>query len=216
MLVFQSMNYLMALFSKFKKKYRLTYIDFILLALAIFFNYAYFLMQNISPVGIHMDLPIDGRIPFLPGFIVFYMLYGLFLITGLILLWNKPLKRRALLISYAVVQIVSLSIFFFYQTAMARPELVVTGFLTYLVAYVYSGDLAVNCFPSLHAASITCVLYFNKERGILWWIFGLLIIVSILFVKQHYILDLFGGVALAILSVLLVSWVVKKYFSHWK
>ena len=203
-----------AAFDRFKNKYQLTLYDLILIVLVFALKYAYFWMQTVKTAGAHMDLPIDNYLPFIPVFVVPYLFYNVFLLLALVLVWNKPARRKALLTSYAIVQMLSLSTFFFYQTAMNRPDFVIAGFFTYIVAFIYAGDASLNCFPSLHAGLVTCALYFNRERGVIWWVIGLLIIVSTVFVKQHYFLDIIGGVVFAVISIVLAILVVRKYLKY--
>ncbi len=62
-------------------------------------------------------------------------------------------------------------------------------------------DTSANCFPSLHVAtSVMAALCSAKADafvGRIAWLIALLIAASTLLVKQHYIVDVIGGAALA-------------------
>ncbi|MEJ6488050.1 phosphatase PAP2 family protein, partial [Nostoc punctiforme UO1] len=73
-----------------------------------------------------------------------------------------------------------------------------------LVLYIYSKDYPYNCFPSLHnALSVLSFFYWVQVLPKFKWIIGifvLLIILSTLLIKQHYIPDVISGILLAIIS----------------
>ena len=72
-----------------------------------------------------------------------------------------------------------------------------------LVARIYRMDQPVCGFPSLHVStSLLAALILLRERrviGILSFVFFLLTAVSTLFIKQHVILDVLGGIMMALL-----------------
>jgi len=88
---------------------------------------------------------------------------------------------------------------------MVRPQLTIQTFFDQLVYYIYYLDLGYNSFPSLHVAlSLTCSLIcFNYNPKYKWlFIWAGLIILSTVLVKQHYILDVVGGLVLGVLGFL--------------
>lgn len=66
--------------------------------------------------------------------------------------------------------------------------------------FLISCDNPRNCFPSLHVSFIFLTLLAAKRLGIslkiryLFIIWGAVIIVSVIFVKQHYVIDVLAGV----------------------
>lgn len=81
-----------------------------------------------------------------------------------------------------------------------------------LIEFYYKLDSSGNCFPSLHVVATTvfafCYSLVSKSiiRRILMWLWTVLIIISVLTTKQHYLIDVFGGLALA----MAVIFVLKK------
>jgi membrane-associated phospholipid phosphatase len=65
----------------------------------------------------------------------------------------------------------------------------------------YAVDRPYNNFPSLHVslATYSYLLLFHARRKLGWLLLApyLLILASPLFVKQHFLLDVLGGLALA-------------------
>lgn len=66
--------------------------------------------------------------------------------------------------------------------------------------FLLSCDNPQNCFPSLHVSLIFLTLLSAKLLGIskkmryLFIIWGTIIIVSVIFVKQHYVVDVLAGI----------------------
>lgn len=64
-----------------------------------------------------------------------------------------------------------------------------------------------NCFPSLHVATTiffaACygMLTKSAQKRALMWLWSAAIIVSVLTTKQHYLIDIFGGIALATVCI---------------
>jgi len=72
---------------------------------------------------------------------------------------------------------------------------------------VLSGDQPRNCCPSLHVSFVVLTLLLAPYLGIsrrliiIFSLWGSLIIVSVLFVRQHYFLDILASIALSSLGI---------------
>jgi len=82
-----------------------------------------------------------------------------------------------------------------------------------MLAKLYSFDTATNVFPSIHVFnSIGALIAINKSerlhniKWLQWSVFILtvLICLSTVYLKQHSVLDVFGGIALSIIMYVLV------------
>ena len=82
-----------------------------------------------------------------------------------------------------------------------RPELAVSDFFTGVLSLVYFFDTPTNCFPSMHC--LFAYLVFRQSLSSpgakLWYrvfcaVFTVLVCLSTLFVKQHVIADVIGGI----------------------
>ncbi len=157
---------------------------------------------------------IDSKIPFIPIFIIPYVLWYLFLVVVPCLLYTQNKKDFYKYITANIlVDTVATIIFIVYPTLLIRPEIQVDGIFTWLVSFIYWGDTpALNCFPSIHCANCFVAIYImlkgnkvkNKDR-IFTILFGLLIIISTLFIKQHALIDVVGALFLSTLIVFIVE-----------
>lgn len=158
-----------------------------------------------------IKLGIDDWIPFIPIFSVPYIVYIPFLVITLVYFIFFTRLFKAISISFVFCQFIAALFYIFYQTTVPRPEILNTDLFSKLVLYIYSNDKPFNCFPSLHVAlSSLCFLYWIQIFPNLKWQIGafvLSIILSTLFIKQHYTLDVLSGIVLAI-----VSFYVGKFF----
>lgn len=146
----------------------------------------------------------EEKIPFLVPFILGYSLvYG----SILLIYWIIPnwLVFKKMAWGYFWVTTIHYLFFVLFPVKMIwRPEIVeVHNFFDWLAQFIFSLDNTYNCFPSLHVAypTLAAVLafeYIPKHR----WLFvglSLLTAVSVVLVKQHYIVDALAGALVAIL-----------------
>ncbi|WP_051273317.1 phosphatase PAP2 family protein [Desulfotruncus alcoholivorax] len=145
---------------------------------------------------------LDGLIPLCTYFVVPYILwYGL---SACILFWfllkNERLYYNAIT-SINIGIIICLFIYFFFQTTVVRPAVQGQDIFSQLTNFVYHMDKPYNAFPSIHV--LTCyVIYLSCKRARVYGrnisllIQGVTILVAIstLFLKQHTLLDIGGGI----------------------
>lgn len=149
----------------------------------------------------------DELVPFVPIFAVPYLsFYVYLLVTALLLLGRRQwaLMNQALLASCLTLAVAYLA-YGYYQTFVARPVVEPTSLGWQLVSFVYRNDNPYNAFPSLHTAlSAICAQCFYRRPKTTWLMIGwaVLIIISTVLVKQHYLADLMAGLLLAGLTFL--------------
>jgi membrane-associated phospholipid phosphatase len=149
----------------------------------------------------------DAYIPFVPEFIIPYIGWYFFMFFYLFYLCQKDRKiYYESLITINIGMLISYVIYFAFQTTVPRPILVGNDFYTNLVRFIYINDQPYNCFPSIHVLTTFVIMYgiYKSEINSFFhrnfvYLFGLLIIVSTVFVKQHSIIDGIAAVALVIL-----------------
>ncbi|HEY5466664.1 MAG TPA: phosphatase PAP2 family protein [Clostridia bacterium] len=154
-------------------------------------------------------LPIDDRIPFLPGFVVFYVLWYPFMIgTGFYLLFRDvPTFKRYMwfiIIGFSL----SLAICALFPNGQnLRPTVFAdSSIFTRIVQALYRTDTNTNVLPSMHVvgcvAVVLAVFYCKSLKN--GWIrsgtvlMATLISASTLLIKQHSVLDLLAALAVSV------------------
>lgn len=147
---------------------------------------------------------LDHAIPFVPIFILPYVIWYAFIV---IMLATFCAKDRGLyyrtLFTQCLGLIACFIIYSVFQTTVPRPEIPVEGMLYRVVNWVYSTDNPYNCFPSVHVLTSYLMIKgtnacpgLPKPAKILAKLCAVSIIVSTLFVKQHALLDIAAAVLL--------------------
>jgi len=119
-----------------------------------------------------------------------------------------------LIMGIAAGMAICFAIYLIFPTTVPRPEVTGNDIFSRLVRFVYSRDNPYNCFPSIHVLDTvlaTLFMWKSSRSGILKGIAlpsCILICVSTLFVKQHYILD---GIAATILAMSLYMVFTNEY-----
>ncbi len=210
---------------KSKTRVYLTYVIInVVLMLVLFYlvlnTYAYDWTGQLYPEGSGFNLAtgLDLAIPFIPETALFYvfLFYPLSLLTMVYFGFAEYRKGYALglaliainAIAIAIYVVFPVSTFWYRQDLLAHP--IVGSFWADQVYNVFSGDTSFNCFPSLHAAISTISAYtwfryaqikpnkITKTVSVVVAIIAAGVVLSTLFVKQHYIADEIAGVALAL------------------
>ncbi|WP_379155552.1 phosphatase PAP2 family protein [Paenibacillus sp. sgz5001063] len=156
--------------------------------------------------GVHvysLESSLDQKIPFIPSFIIPYLLWYPFITTVLIALAFKDRKIYfQTLIAQCSGLIISYAFFALFQTGIQRPDVLSEPDLIHqLVSFVYSYDHPYNCFPSIHVLTSYLMLRGTRVFGQMIWLMtaamSILIIVSTVLVKQHVLADIMGGILVA-------------------
>ena len=194
-------------FMKENKKFVIS-ISILLIGQAFFYWFLK-LFQN-NPVYINYYL--DDKIPFIGRFIFIYDSFYPFILLSFYLIYKNDEKAYfkgiiSGIIGFLICDIIFLSI----PTIMYRPIIPKIGPLTDLVINItfFFDNPPLNCFPSIHCLFCFQVIYSiifsksNKRQKILITIYSLLIILSTLLIKQHYIFDVISAFLIMIMANLL-------------
>lgn len=154
---------------------------------------------------------LDGLIPFVPSTVAIYLGCYLFWIVNYILIARQG-KREVCQFFAAdfLSRMVCLACYLIYPTTNTRPLVEAEGFWNQVVAALYRVDAADNLFPSIHClVSWFCYIGMRGKSYIPRWyrgascVMALLVCISTLTTKQHVIVDVIGGVALAEICLLI-------------
>jgi membrane-associated phospholipid phosphatase len=158
---------------------------------------------------------IDDLFPVIPVFVVIYLFSYVFWICGPIAV-SLTAKRNFVnyICGLSLAYVIGFLFFVFLPTCMDRTAeglmaiAAEPGFFNQLLATVYAADgstLAFNLFPSYHCLiSLYCYLGVRKQPEISkgFQVYSLVMVVliclSTLFTKQHYIIDMVGGLGISL------------------
>ncbi len=161
----------------------------------------------------NIEGPLDGLIPFVPFTVVIYLGCYLFWIVNYILIARQGKKEVCQFFAADFIsRLVCLACYLIYPTTNIRPVVEAEGFWNQVMIFLYRVDAADNLFPSIHClVSWFCFAGLRKSNVPRWYrnascVMALLVCISTLTTKQHVIIDVAGGVALAEICL----WIAKK------
>ena len=172
----------------------------------------YFLTENLIPYEkcypVHSVL--DDMIPFCEYFVIPYVGWYLLIVGSLIYfaLYN-PDNFKNMMKFIIVTQVVAMAIYILFPNRQdLRPEVFVRdNIFTDIVRMLYTFDTSTNVCPSLHVAySIGIASTWLKEKSASKWcktfitIFCFLVCISVAFVKQHSVVDIFVAIPVCLLA----------------
>ena len=180
---------------------RLLWLIIILIVLALYFPVNY-----LAHGGVQLSLPIDKLIPLYPPSVIPYLL-GDILFIGFPIwaaLRVKPREFEAYAVSILFATLVSYFAYLVFPTFVIRPEIASTDVFSKVLVIIYQTDKAYNAAPSGHTFySVLYCLYLSRWKPNyrpIWIVVTLVILASALLTKQHYVMDIVFGLALAILA----------------
>jgi membrane-associated phospholipid phosphatase len=152
------------------------------------------------------ELAPDRMLPLQPVWALIYGAVYVFLILLPLFVVRQETQIRRTLLAYLMVWITAYVVFILYPTVASRPGEVVTGegFAVWGLNVLYASDPPYNCFPSIHVAhsfvsALTCRRV-HRRLGNAAVLCAVLVGLSTLFTKQHYVADVVAGVALAVIA----------------
>jgi membrane-associated phospholipid phosphatase len=153
-------------------------------------------------------LPIDDRIPYRPRWVWIYSFLYYPVIVAIN--WTVTSPRQFLYVAISYMLLLGFQMLFFVFLPVATPAEWRTcttgrGRSERFLAFVQNYDARSNSFPSMHTSVATLTaLHLYAAFGPMVVAFPVLIGLSCLFTKQHYIVDLPAGA--------LLGWLVFKLF----
>ncbi|HJU76123.1 MAG TPA: phosphatase PAP2 family protein [Gemmatimonadaceae bacterium] len=148
-------------------------------------------------------IALDNAFPLQPTWALIYgSLYAYLIVLPVLVVRQQDHIRRTVW-AYLTVWIVAYVVFLMYPTVAPRPTNVEgDGFGAWGLRALYGADPPYNCFPSIHVAhsfvsALTCYRV-HRHVGITAIVCAVLVALSTLYTKQHYVVDVIGGVLLAV------------------
>jgi len=163
----------------------------------------------------------DDLIPFCEWFVIPYVLWFVYIVVvmAFVLFTSRKEFYKASIYMFAGMSMCLLICTLWPNGQDLRvDEFAKDNILTSLMGFIYSADTNTNVFPSIHVYnSVGAVILISKNyilRKYNWLkisatILSILIILSTMFLKQHSVIDVLGGLALAAfmyIPVYAVNW----------
>jgi membrane-associated phospholipid phosphatase len=182
--------------------------------LAGFFSSLMVIINRLDlPGEIHqVRIEADQAIPLVLPFVLAYLLYYPFVYGGWgVIFLLSPKMFRSYAFAMMTIGLITGIVNILYNTYAARALVEPTDFLARTLIWLYSLNQPDTALPSLHVSHSLCTGFFlskiyPKLTGI-WVTSVILITLSTLFVKTHYLIDVVISVFLGS-AVTLVVWTV--------
>ncbi len=145
-----------------------------------------------------LEGPFDELIPLVPAWIVAYVaVFALWAASGLWILSESKERSVHFLCIYVIAMVLAFLILVIYPGTMTRPEVTGSDVFSRALAWIYTMDEPTNLCPSLHVL-ITYLCWrgcFGSRIIPRWYrrlngVSVVLTCLSILFVKQHVLIDI--------------------------
>ena len=191
------------------------------IAFAVFSAITFEMMNR--PFGVVRNLKIgfDDKIPFIKEMIFTYHSFMPYLILGgLIFLALDEREYKKYVIALFANQLLAYVIFYFFQTQVPRYDTNLLGndIASEFVKLTYKVDGHFSGFPSLHVANMTTLAIYAWRAKIkmgpkvLMIAYAALVAATTVLVKQHVVMDGFGG----LIHAAVIYLIVEAYFNKKK
>ena len=198
-------------------RYKFSLLGVFIIVFGIFYLY-----PNAFPLSTPKYLPllaIDRMTPFLPWTFLVYTSDYFMIFLAFLLLKDKEAFDAFVWMAFGVL--VGGGVFFlFLPTTYPRPPYPIVDNLLIAIPmkFIATADNPTNSFPSMHVAltgiSSWAIRGFGRRTHLVFWIWALAIFISTMTTKQHYFLDILGGIAVMV-AIAALEWPLfgKKRFA---
>jgi membrane-associated phospholipid phosphatase len=186
--------------------------NIIFCVLAGFFSSLMVIINRLNlPGEIHqVRIEWDQAIPLVLPFVLAYLLYFPFVYGGwgfIFFLWPRTFRPYAF--AMMTIGLITGIVNITYNTSAARALVEPNGFLARTLIWIYSLNQPTTALPSLHVSHSLCTGFFlskiyPKLTGV-WITSVVLITLSTLFIKTHYLVDVIISVFLGLI-VSMITW----------
>ena len=203
---------------------------FLIFAIVFALSYLPAMLLNM-PGSNYPELPIDSQIPLVPWFVYFYFLtFPLALLAYFYLAYANKKELYNLFLTLCISWAISGIFYLCWQTEMVKPALEPTNFTNKFVLWTWGSTNPINCFPSQHCymaiAMVIACCTAGKKMNIFYKIFtvimAVMIVLSTVFLRQHFLLDFVGSFVIMVPTYLTVrlckfgQWAKRKTYKKYK
>lgn len=155
-----------------------------------------------------LSFGFESHIPFIPAFILGYSCVYIGMFLAFFVIDDVDDWHRTVVCCFLMTTICYLFFYFFPVKMTMRPDITgKTGIFYAMTRGIFAIDLPTNCFPSLHVAYPTfATLVTWRHHKIARWVMlamAVIVMISVVLVKQHFIADVFGGIAVSLGSFMI-------------
>jgi membrane-associated phospholipid phosphatase len=160
-----------------------------------------------------LAMPLDGRIPFVPQLALVYFSTYFFVIQPFIIL-TEARHFYWMLASFGSITVIATLIHAIVPSKIERNEILVADGLSGKMIDLFQKTCKpYGNFPSMHVALSVPVVGANflvagPTAGSISLVWAILIALSTLYTKQHYILDVLAGLIGGVLIYTLTYWLI--------
>lgn len=186
-----------------------------------FITYEFF--NKLTPLNqpIVMEGWLDKKIPVLTIFTIPYLSFHFLAMFFVPYLSKKYGGRKAFLVNGLAIifgQFILDIAYWLFQTEVPRPEIAQNNFFDWLLkSVIYGNDRPLNGFPSNHVtwSVISMIALWRIRKAIpktakylgAWF---LLIVPATVFLKQHFLVDIYGGILVAFSIYWALVFIIEK------
>lgn len=182
------------------------------LSVAVVSSFYPIVNQYREPVRV-LNTFVDMGINFNPYFIIPYVSWYIYVFGFIVLLCLFDGEEYyKLILALVITMLLSFVVFIYFPTYVPRPSILFDDPFSKLVSAIYSADKPYNCLPSAHVSySMIIAIYVAKSRcfsnrtKVISSIICVLIVLSTLYIKQHYFLDAVTGVLASYFVFILIE-----------
>ena len=191
----------------------MTVIEMSVIVLALIGVFFYFPMNHlrVHGRGAFHNARLDARIPLVRYFVIPYIaLFPYLLFTVMVISQTALVFEFALSIAIAVWSAVLT--WYLFPSRLRRLRDIGVDTFSQMIVWIYSHDHGNWSFPSSHVFyAIICSYYLVlalPAYTLAFVLIGWLIVVSTVFVKQHRVIDIFGGFIWAVVAIAITQSVI--------
>lgn len=167
-------------------------------------SFSGYFLTNKKPFKYSFQTNLDRKIKAVPLFVIPYVLFFPLIIFTYLYLENN--FKNDFAISLIIGNLMATIFWHLLPNGVVREVLPSQSYLARLINFIYRHDGDTNGFPSGHVfVSLLCSYYLSlttPSLDLLFYLIGASISISTVLTKQHYLLDILGGVIFAMLAIL--------------
>lgn len=171
----------------------------------------FYLFLNRRKSKYYWESRLDKNIPVIPVFVIPYLFYFVYVPAAIALLYEHSLFLP-LMLALISGNIINSIFWFIFPNGVKRPDIKKNAFFQKILKFIYYHDKDTNGCPSAHVFHTLVASYFLAlAYQSLWPLFllvSILISLSVIFTKQHNVVDIFGGILSFSLCILLVEAII--------